>query len=85
MSRRSRDSAEETTAKRSKVVDTANAEAPGSSKVPTTNAESGRYKWLADICDANRNKPGDPSYDAQTLFIPAKAFDALSAIDKQYW
>lgn len=44
-----------------------------------------RYRWLADVCDADKNTPDHPDYDPRTLFIPPDAWDQFSPFEKQYW
>ncbi|KAG9584047.1 DNA mismatch repair protein Msh6, partial [Aureobasidium melanogenum] len=44
-----------------------------------------RYPWLADIMDAERNRPGTPDYDPRTLYIPPLAWSKFSPFEKQYW
>lgn len=44
-----------------------------------------RYPWLADIMDADRNKPGTTEYDPRTLYIPPLAWSKFSPFEKQYW
>ncbi|TIA59677.1 DNA mismatch repair protein Msh6 [Aureobasidium pullulans] len=44
-----------------------------------------RYPWLADIMDADRNKPSSPDYDPRTLYIPPLAWSKFSPFEKQYW
>ncbi|GAW25492.1 putative DNA mismatch repair protein msh6 [Rosellinia necatrix] len=44
-----------------------------------------RYPWLANITDINRNPPGHPDYDPNTVFVPPMAWTQFSAFEKQYW
>jgi DNA mismatch repair protein MSH6 len=44
-----------------------------------------RYPWLADVMDAERNRPSSPDYDPRTLFIPPMAWTKFSPFEKQYW
>ncbi|KAL9110568.1 MAG: hypothetical protein Q9227_004926 [Pyrenula ochraceoflavens] len=44
-----------------------------------------RYTWLADLRDADRNRPGDPNYDPRTIYIPPLAWTNFSPFEKQYW
>lgn len=44
-----------------------------------------RYPWLANIMDAERNRPGTPDYDPRTLYIPPLAWSKFSPFEKQYW
>jgi DNA mismatch repair protein MSH6 len=47
--------------------------------------EEGRYPWLVDIRDADKNPPDHPDYDPRTLHIPPSAWAKFSAFEKQYW
>lgn len=53
-------------------------------KAHTTEPEQ-RYTWLADIVDADRNKPGSADYDPRTIYIPPIAWTKFSPFEKQYW
>ena len=44
-----------------------------------------RYPWLADIMDADRNRPSSSDYDPRTLYIPPMAWSKFSPFEKQYW
>ena len=44
-----------------------------------------RHVWLADIKDADGNKPGTPEYDPRTLYIPPLAWKGFSPFETQYW
>ena len=44
-----------------------------------------RFVWLANIMDADRNKPDSPNYDPRTLYIPPTAWNKFSPFEKQYW
>ena len=53
-------------------------------KAHTTEPEQ-RYIWLANLMDADRNKPGSPDYDPRTIYIPPDAWKKFSPFEKQYW
>ena len=53
-------------------------------KAHTTEPEQ-RYPWLANIMDADRNKPGSPDFDPRTIYIPPIAWNKFSPFEKQYW
>nr|GMC63448.1 DNA mismatch repair protein MSH7 isoform X1 [Ipomoea batatas] len=46
-----------------------------------------KFEWLhpSRIKDANGRRPGDPSFDKNTLYIPPDALRKMSASQKQYW
>eukprot|EP01119_Soliformovum_irregulare_P010330 TRINITY_DN2538_c2_g1_i6.p1 TRINITY_DN2538_c2_g1~~TRINITY_DN2538_c2_g1_i6.p1 ORF type:complete len:2218 (-),score=665.69 TRINITY_DN2538_c2_g1_i6:11-6022(-) len=44
-----------------------------------------RWKWMVDIRDKNKKRPGDPDYDPTSLYIPDDAFAKLSKTQQQYW
>ncbi|GAB7355799.1 hypothetical protein MBLNU459_g6476t1 [Dothideomycetes sp. NU459] len=44
-----------------------------------------RYPWLADVMDADRNRPGHADYDPRTIFVPPLAWSKFSPFEKQYW
>ncbi|KAG0220391.1 DNA mismatch repair protein msh6 [Mortierella sp. NVP41] len=46
---------------------------------------SGRYKWLLDIKDAEGNPIGSPDYDPRTLYIPRSAWDKFTDFERQFW
>ncbi|KAF9438135.1 DNA mismatch repair protein msh6 [Entomortierella beljakovae] len=46
---------------------------------------SGRYKWLLDIKDADGNPIGSPDYDPRTLYIPARAWGEFTDFERQFW
>ncbi|KAA8913009.1 muts domain V-domain-containing protein [Sphaerosporella brunnea] len=47
--------------------------------------EEGRYQWLVDVRDADKNPPGHPDYDPRTLHIPPGQWSKFSPFEKQYW
>lgn len=47
--------------------------------------EAGRYHWLVDVRDADKNRPDHPDYDPRTLFIPSEQWPRFSPFEKQYW
>jgi DNA mismatch repair protein MSH6 len=47
--------------------------------------EEGRYEWLVDVRDADKNPPDHPDYDPRTLFIPDSQWNKFTAFEKQYW
>ncbi|KAF8245208.1 DNA mismatch repair protein Msh6 [Wilcoxina mikolae CBS 423.85] len=47
--------------------------------------EKGRYQWLVDVRDADKNPKGHPDYDPRTLYIPSAAWRDFSPFEKQYW
>ena len=53
-------------------------------KAHTTEPEQ-RYSWLANLTDADRNRPDHPDYDPRTVYIPPLAWSRFSAFEKQYW
>lgn len=46
-----------------------------------------KFEWLhpSRIRDGNGRRPGDPSFDKNTLYIPPDALRKMSASQKQYW
>ncbi|KAF8925476.1 DNA mismatch repair protein msh6, partial [Dissophora ornata] len=46
---------------------------------------SGRYRWLLDIKDAEGNPIGSPDYDPRTLYIPNIAWDKFTDFERQFW
>ncbi|KAI8866042.1 hypothetical protein GQ42DRAFT_104655, partial [Ramicandelaber brevisporus] len=44
-----------------------------------------RYQWLADVRDANENRPGSADYDGRTLYIPQYAWKRFTPFEQQYW
>jgi DNA mismatch repair protein MSH6 len=44
-----------------------------------------RYPWLAKKLDINRNPPGHPDYDENTVYIPPTAWHKFTAFERQYW
>ncbi|KAF9345546.1 DNA mismatch repair protein msh6 [Mortierella sp. AD094] len=48
-------------------------------------ANSGRYKWLLDIKDADGNPIGSPDYDPRTLYIPDRAWGEFTDFERQFW
>ena len=50
-----------------------------------TREPEDRYPWLADIRDGNRNPPGHPDYDPNTVYVPSSAWAKFSPFEKQYW
>ncbi|KAI0144435.1 DNA mismatch repair protein msh6 [Xylariaceae sp. FL1272] len=44
-----------------------------------------RYPWLANMRDINRNPPGHPDYDPNTVYVPPKAWSEFSPFERQYW
>ncbi|MCJ1471944.1 DNA mismatch repair protein msh6 [Lambiella insularis] len=44
-----------------------------------------RYTWLANLTDADRNRPGHADYDPRTVYIPPLAWQKFSPFEKQYW
>ncbi|MCJ1394214.1 DNA mismatch repair protein msh6 [Xylographa bjoerkii] len=44
-----------------------------------------RYPWLANLADADRNRPDHPNYDPRTVYIPPLAWANFSPFEKQYW
>ncbi|KAH7625792.1 putative MSH6 protein [Sordaria sp. MPI-SDFR-AT-0083] len=64
--------------------------APTSSSAKTkpkahTREPEQRYPWLADIQDANRNRPGHPDYDPGSVYVPPSAWRQFSPFETQYW
>lgn len=53
-------------------------------KAHTTEPEQ-RYTWLANLTDAEKNRPGHPNYDPRTVYIPPLAWQKFSPFEKQYW
>ncbi|KAG0331996.1 DNA mismatch repair protein msh6 [Podila humilis] len=45
----------------------------------------GRYAWLLDIKDADKNPVGSPDYDPRTLYIPQSAWKEFSDFESQFW
>ncbi|KAG0090751.1 DNA mismatch repair protein msh6 [Podila epicladia] len=45
----------------------------------------GRYAWLLDIKDADKNPIGSPDYDPRTLYIPQSAWKEFSEFESQFW
>ncbi|KAF9393211.1 DNA mismatch repair protein msh6 [Podila verticillata] len=45
----------------------------------------GRYAWLLDIKDADKNPIGSPDYDPRTLYIPPSAWKEFSEFESQFW
>lgn len=50
-----------------------------------TNTYEERYKWLADIKDAQGHSSGDAEYDCRTLYIPKSAWAKFTPFERQYW
>ncbi|KAF9427910.1 DNA mismatch repair protein msh6 [Podila epigama] len=48
-------------------------------------ANKGRYAWLLDIKDADKNPIGSPDYDPRTLYIPPSAWKEFSEFERQFW
>ncbi|KAF9189926.1 DNA mismatch repair protein msh6 [Haplosporangium sp. Z 767] len=46
---------------------------------------SGRYKWLLEIKDAQKNPISSPDYDPRTLYIPQSAWDKFTDFERQFW
>ncbi|KAK3313063.1 muts domain V-domain-containing protein [Apodospora peruviana] len=44
-----------------------------------------RHSWLANPVDGNKNPPGHPDFDPNTIYVPNYAFNNFSAFEKQYW
>lgn len=44
-----------------------------------------RHSWLANVRDAEGNKPGTPEYDPRTLYIPPSAWSKFTPFEKQFW
>ena len=44
-----------------------------------------RLTWLANIMDADLNKPDSPDYDPRTIYVPPGAWNDMSPFEKQYW
>ena len=53
-------------------------------KAHTTEPDQ-RYTWLANLTDADRNRPDNPDYDPRTVYIPPMAWNNFSPFEKQYW
>ncbi|MCJ1319232.1 DNA mismatch repair protein msh6 [Xylographa vitiligo] len=53
-------------------------------KAHTTEPDQ-RYSWLANLADADRNRPDHPNYDPRTVYIPPLAWTNFSPFEKQYW
>ncbi|KAJ3046943.1 DNA mismatch repair protein msh6, partial [Rhizoclosmatium hyalinum] len=44
-----------------------------------------RYAFLLDERDADKNRPGEPSYDPRTLYIPPSAWSKFTPFEHQFW
>ncbi|KAB8337133.1 hypothetical protein FH972_021437 [Carpinus fangiana] len=53
-------------------------------KAHTSEPEK-RYPWLANLLDADKNRPDHPDYDPRTVYIPPLAWANFSPFEKQYW
>ena len=69
---------------RSHNVVTKKSESTKKPKAHMTEPEQ-RYPWLANITDADRNKPNSPDYDPRSIYIPPGAWSKFSPFEKQYW
>src|SRR3569833_3068508 len=56
----------------------------GKEKAHTKEPEE-RHSWLKDIMDMEKRRPDHPDYDKSTIYVPSRAFNSLSAFEKQYW
>jgi DNA mismatch repair protein MSH6 len=56
----------------------------GKEKAYKSKPES-RYPWLANKVDMNKNPPGHPDYDENTIYIPPHAWGCFSPFERQYW
>lgn len=45
----------------------------------------GRFPFLVNILDANKNPPDHPDYDPRTLYIPQSAWTKFTPFEKQFW
>ncbi|KAF9917476.1 DNA mismatch repair protein msh6 [Lobosporangium transversale] len=48
-------------------------------------ANTGRYRWLLDIRDAEKNPIGSPNYDPRTLYVPDDAWKKFTEFERQFW
>lgn len=58
---------------------------PEEAESQEANTSEERYKWLADIKDAQGHSPGDAEYDCRTLYIPKSAWAKFTPFERQYW
>ncbi|KAI1321166.1 DNA mismatch repair protein msh6 [Mortierella claussenii] len=46
---------------------------------------SGRYRWLQNIKDADGNPIGSTEYDPRTLYVPKDAWNNFTEFERQFW